>query len=367
MQLNIELCMKYIYPNDSFWTEAQTVTQRLANDPMFLDFFEAFKTCLCINHSVSDASDVYKHSMKYIRVFHAETIDFYPAVLLGLCAPIAIGQFQDKGIDDAIIRDTLMDFAIWAREYERQNGRQGIGEVSWIFMPYAQKIFRLGRLQFELSHFDLPYLVFRHRQDGRHVALASSNWAIDEAGNVVHGHENATGITTELVRDGDVLTGYPADFERATVALRPMQIDLKEWTLVLCPGRRILNMHIPAEEPLDPQKVDDSLRQAQQFFGKMGYPADYGMCFSWLLDTHLQDIAEENSNIVLFMKRFYKLASEPAHAPSIMDRVFGFGFQREELDNYEPKSRLQKSLKAYLKQGGEVADIAGFISLEGNG
>lgn len=60
-------------------------------------------------------------------------------------------KFCERGISKEIYFDTFSDITIWCNNYKRKTGRIGIGELEWLTLHLEMKLFRLGRLQFEMS------------------------------------------------------------------------------------------------------------------------------------------------------------------------------------------------------------------------
>lgn len=73
-------------------------------------------------------------------------------ILLYLCEELE-QWFKDRGILEEIFLDTMKDLVLWAEDYFKQSGGVlGIaGEVNWLKNYYDGKLFRLGRLEFELA------------------------------------------------------------------------------------------------------------------------------------------------------------------------------------------------------------------------
>ncbi len=127
-------------------------------------------------------------------------------------------------------------------------------------------------------------------------------------------------------------------------------------------GDSVLEVHIPQGEPLSTKACLDSFQQAKEFFAKF-YPnkkPEYFLCDSWLLCPELEHIAEENSNLVQFMKLWIQIPFPSDNSAQAIERVFGFGFQQENLKNAPEKTHLQRNLKSYLLNGGQINMAAGF-------
>ena len=73
-----------------------------------------------------------------------------------------------------------------------------------------------------------------------------------------------------------------------------------------------LSTHIPETGPLTPAAVQDSLRQAVDFFALHfpDYPTSQVQCDSWLLDPQLAEVLDAESNMVRF-QRIWTLEGEP--------------------------------------------------------
>ena len=130
-------------------------------------------------------------------------------------------------------------------------------------------------------------------------------------------------------------------------------------------GDVVLEAHIPQGEPLDNDECIKSFNMAREFFKKF-FPEKnplYFMCDSWLLCPDLVKIADENSNLVKFMKMWTQFPFDGDNSHQAMERVFGFGFKREDLASAPEKTRLQKRLKEHLLNGGEINMSAGYIKI----
>lgn len=127
-------------------------------------------------------------------------------------------------------------------------------------------------------------------------------------------------------------------------------------------GDSVLEVHIPQGEPLDMKACLESFQQAKEFFSEF-YPdkkPEYFVCDSWLLCPQLEHIAEENSNLVQFMKLWTQFPFPNDNSTQAIERVFGFGFKHENLQNAPETTRLQRNLKTYLLNGGQINMAAGF-------
>lgn len=120
-------------------------------------------------------------------------------------------------------------------------------------------------------------------------------------------------------------------------------------------GTEVLNVHIPAKEPLDMEACRRSFQWAEHFFGPD--PRIY-VCDSWLLSPHLKEILPEESNIIRFQKMF-DITKVYYTYPQAEQRVF-----QDILDDknrYPERTILQKNLKKYLLEGNDPGIGVGLI------
>lgn len=122
-------------------------------------------------------------------------------------------------------------------------------------------------------------------------------------------------------------------------------------------GTPVLEVHIPAGEPLDPAGVLDSMTRAPVFF-KTYFGKSYSLfhCHSWLLSPSLKELLPEQSRILQFQNLFtvYQTDSEERQAE---DRVFGF--LSDDPHAYPETTSLQKALRNHMLDGKSVPMGAG--------
>lgn len=123
-----------------------------------------------------------------------------------------------------------------------------------------------------------------------------------------------------------------------------------------------IETHIPQGEPLDTASCLDSFAQAKEFFARYFPEAvpTYFMCDSWLLCPNLPQVAAEDSNIVRFMRLWTPVPFPDDNSAQAIKRVFGFGFTRDQLPHAPENNGLQKRLKRYLLEGGNMPISAGY-------
>lgn len=123
-------------------------------------------------------------------------------------------------------------------------------------------------------------------------------------------------------------------------------------------GTRVLQVHIPAGEPLTPEAVEESLGRAQSFF-RIYYRQEHELfcCRSWLLSPALEELLGEDSNILQFKKRFELYDTKPIRQAE--ERVFGRIL--EDPAGYPEDTSLQRDMKRWLQSGRTVDMGCGLI------
>lgn len=124
-------------------------------------------------------------------------------------------------------------------------------------------------------------------------------------------------------------------------------------------GTKGLNVHIPADGPLDFPLCLEAFRRAEAFFSdrKDGKPAFY-MCDSWLLSPALKELLPENSNIIRFQNLFQVVKIHHAF-PQAEQRIFGKVLKDK--TEYPEYTSLQKKAKAYVLDGKDLGIGIGII------
>lgn len=139
-------------------------------------------------------------------------------------------------------------------------------------------------------------------------------------------------------------------FRLGRLQFEPMQLD----AAIVCNGHTypegtpVLNVHIPAGQPLDVAKVRASMDYAPEFFEKyFQRTSTLFICHSWLLSPQLKELLQEDSRIIQFQNLFsvYEIDQER----QAEERVFGH--LEENPDDYPEGTSLQKKMKASLLAG----------------
>jgi len=83
-----------------------------------------------------------------------------------------LAKYRLEEISEQIYYDTMSDIDIWAEDYKKTNGHYGIKEIKWIEKSLEMKIFKLGRLQFEVLEGESAQQIIRKSGlDGEFLVL----------------------------------------------------------------------------------------------------------------------------------------------------------------------------------------------------
>ena len=116
-------------------------------------------------------------------------------------------------------------------------------------------------------------------------------------------------------------------------------------------GTTVLEVHIPAGEPLDVSSVEESMKKAPVFF-ENHFRRQFALfrCHSWLLSPQLKKLLPEQSRILRFQNLFTVYGEDSERQAE--ERVFGYLSDDPAL--YPEGTSLQRSLKQALLDGQPV-------------
>ncbi|MDD7267948.1 MAG: acyltransferase domain-containing protein [Lachnospiraceae bacterium] len=224
--------------------------------------------------------------MFYRLVLELEQPQLWFLYLYSRMACERFGQYQAVGLPENVFWDTFLDIRLWCENCYRRTGIWGISEYGWFTRHFDGSLYRFGRLEFE--YISSPWQFCRRGADGR---------------------------TEVLVRAGDP----------------------------------VLNIHIPDGDRLSIEAVENSLRQAEAFWGG-GLPF---VAHSWLLYPGLRELLPPDSNILQFQELF--LVTETEIGPrEPVERIFDFPSEEMDIRDYPEQTGLQRRAKTYLLSGGKL-------------
>lgn len=282
-------------------------------------------------------------------------------MLFALALPQTLANLRAQGVSEAIIRDTLSDYGVWARFYESLTGRAGIGETDWELNFHTGRIVKLGRVQFETCRFDAPYAIYCHRATGEVIPMPLDGVGVDANGFLAD-EDAPVAFATHFSAENGVIRCNRVDTANARILPEGVEYPAAELEPLLLSGMRVLNMHIPDVGPLDPAEVTRSIALAREYFSSRGYPCAVAVCESWLLDPALMTYGAGCGNILSFQQRFTKFPW-PTGESDAVNRVFGRNTDLSDLSALPEDTRLQRGLKAYLRAARPLRDAGGILTV----
>ncbi|MCR4587691.1 MAG: acyltransferase domain-containing protein, partial [Lachnospiraceae bacterium] len=126
-----------------------------------------------------------------------------------------------------------------------------------------------------------------------------------------------------------------------------------------------IHIHIPSDAKLEPEKLNDSIHQAKEFF-TMYFPensnSDY-MLETWLLSPELKHLLPPDSRILHFQDAFDITETDPM-ANDYLEWVFkipGEKLEAVSLQDLPEDTTLQKNMKQYILNGGHIGNASGTL------
>lgn len=114
----------------------------------------------------------------------------FPVLVLGFLADYALEVNTKRGIPKYITTQTLKDINLWIHNYFVQYNKLGIeqspAQLGWLTRHYTGRIFRIGRLQFNIRKAnkkipDGEYVIETHVPQGEPLDLEKCNQSFDMA------------------------------------------------------------------------------------------------------------------------------------------------------------------------------------------
>ena len=133
----------------------------------------------------------------------------------------------------------------------------------------------------------------------------------------------------------------------------PMKCDVIVDGKKISKNQIVLNVHIPAGEPLDNNKVEESFALARRFFRGV---APVFICHTWMLEPKLAHILKPESNIMQFQSHFYIYQLDP-ESRQAEERIFQT--VSSNYSEYPETTGLQRSAKHYLLAGHRLGSAYG--------
>ncbi len=279
--------------------------------------------------------------------------------------PSAVKYYEAKALPKQVMNDTLQDLNIWVEQYQRELGVTGLTQriFGWMQGHMNGGLFKIGRLQFQYPYvFGEGVMVLKHNTTGKLQLLSDPDIRYNRSGLIdgVNDIWDETGQWVSTVQEtSSVIIANPIN-AAGYAEQQQIELEFKEWDKVLTKGDNVLNIHIPAGEPMTPEACIESFNQAKNFFPK--YFPDYNfrafVCFSWLLDNQFEHILKPTSNIIKF-QHLGQIWSIGGKSEAIY-RVFGHQAREAGIDAVPHTSSMQRLIAEFIRSGGILRN-GGFV------
>ena len=281
------------------------------------------------------------------------------AGLYNLIAMLTAFDYVEKtytrlGIPQEIALDTIQYATGAIAEYAAGNdGKLGIGarKLHWFRYYIDGKLFRIGRLEYMIQD-PMAYLpiAYRRNSDGKVIALCRNGWLLNKEGLQLWGDDDpATAyVKAKVEQTADTISGIPIDPRGFAEVDRYITLSTDEYTPLWNMWDLVPGVHIPGGGGMKRNLIEESLRQAKDFFEKYFNRKVAGFsCYSWIYNP---DFEEElpNSNLADFMREVYLF---PIKSVGVEGLAFVFGKTETDWSHFPADNSLRLAFHRLRENG----------------
>lgn len=294
--------------------------------------------------------------------------DVFPAVILLSGYERLEKIHKMRNIPKDIIHDTLVSVDSNMNGNRKRTGNPGLGMFyfEWLQYCFNAKLYRIGRLNFEMRTFSHPVRVFQNVLDGKVIALSDhgvqyrNDGLVDGTNDIFDKEQGWTATFTET---SDQYSGYSIH-PNGRVLQEKMHLSKAQWQLVLSSGDPVISVHIPGQGAFTHELCQEAFERAQHFFATHYADKQFRamICISWLLDPQLQQWLDKSSNLLKFQKWFdlYPVKSSDS---GIYRFVFRCERGKVSINELPESTSLQRNIKRFMQAGGRMQNTGGFFLL----
>lgn len=271
--------------------------------------------------------------------------------------------YRAKGIPEDIIEATLKRLTVVNDFHREITGRHGMypASLAWQRNHFRDPlIYSLGRFNYRIiAPLGLGVLLKR-RSDGKRLMLAGDNWAIDRENLRTIGDGEVV-FTTTLSEEKGTWTGYPVT-PYGKVLDQQITCPAEEFEVLLQPGDKMLDLHIPGGGGMTPERCIDSFRKAFAFF-ETYYPADFKKVIyssSWIFNPAFEKRLPE-CNMAKFMRETWLFPQSSTGADGY---YFLFGTKTPDVANAPRDTTLRRTMLDILESGEKLRQGGMFLLKE---
>lgn len=286
----------------------------------------------------------------------AET-DHLPLFSFLLFADEMAENLEKHSLPHDVICATMSCFGDEMNDYFDMFGRSGVRIYAGWFMHYLNgDIIRIGRLNFEMTEFSQHMRVY---DCGGELKVLADGEYMHKDGMVFgsSGQKDENGkYFAEISEENGAVSGYAANEYGECVPHKETFFGARE---VLRRGDTVLNVHIPARDPLTEEACEEAYERAREIFARC-YP-DFKFkafcCFSWMLEKRLKLIMGRETGITGFADKFTAFPTRSGE-----DGVLQFLFHTKKKPPFSAlpeNTSMQRAVKEYLCGGGHFYEKGG--------
>lgn len=273
-----------------------------------------------------------------------------------------VARYRARGLSEEEIRHELGIFARSLRIMILNCSRPMFNQTyyGWCLFYIKATIFACGALEFQIYNWDKDAIVLRHKTTGEKRILLTagrvhkSGIPLGSAGCTdARGAFDICFLETEDAWIGHACPDFRIDSFQT-------KYKKSEWECILRRGDAVINLHIPRDADLTPERITKDLAEgiarARKYFPECDLRGT--VCDSWLLSPALPKILGENSKITKFARRFLTFPRVSAATSCFTFAFPGFCGEYAELPE---DTSLRRGLKALYLSGGYAYEAPGVL------
>ena len=302
----------------------------------------------------------------------------YAFLVMLSCVPVAEKDMIARGIPRSYYEDIPHRMLRLQLSRYKKEGRIDVEDMPWKMNFYTLTIFLLDRFLFIPYAHGERFRLYRSVKTGKVIGICEAGCTYDTEGQLLSwgfpdeeeyepeepdiddisdtgyfysarpAKEEGTFKTT-LTEDEEHVTGYymnPVGYTEN----KEITLDKNEYKQVLFDGDYMIALHIPEGEGYTPERLENSMRLALDFFKKY-YPELDMKGFwssSWLYDERLRFILSDDRNIPRVQDRMFRYSDGEDGS---MLYVHLYKDMKNKLSEAECTSSLQKGARECLRKG----------------
>lgn len=287
--------------------------------------------------------------------------DYYSFIVLLACIKPSMERLEQRGVPKHFYEGIPHQPLKLQLEKLIKNNDAKVFDFPWVLNFYSCSIFLLDRFLFIPHKFEDSLKIYRNSETNNILAFhdADKHFRRDGQPDGINDvYDTKLGFTTVWYEDTETLSANiinPLGFVQSEL----VTIKKNEWNLALDKGDTLLALHVPSGSGYNVERLQKSMALAIQFYEQY-YPELNIKGFwssSWLYDSRLSLVLNEESNIVQVQRQFF---TYPTGENDSMLRYELFG--RRDADpineNLELKTSLQKEAVNYMKTGGRFNTLS---------